>query len=330
MSKEIKVGIIAILAILICFFGINFLKGSAIFGGDKTLYAKYPKIEGLTKASPVMMYGFQVGRIDDIRMINEPINKIEVKFHVRKDIDIPKSSLAEIFAKDILGAMAIELMPFGNLKSFESGDSLKGTLRLGIFDKVGSAIDPLTEKVGHLMSSVDTTINAINGIFNESTRKNLRHSFTSINGALDHINHATLVVDDLTSKQSEVINKIMNNVASITTTLKNHEGSITKMIDNFSNISDSLKAANIKSTLLMAQKSVSDLSNMISKIEKGEGTIGQLVTNKKMYNNLEESSKNLNLLVEDLRLRPFRYVHFSLFGRKYQEKKKDTVISSQK
>ena len=317
ITNEFKVGIIAVIAMVVLFLGFNYLKGNNIFASQKSVTIRVDRVNGLTKSNPVLLYGLQVGAVDDIIILDPSEAKnIEIKFHVRPDVTIPNTSLAKVISKDILGAMAIELFPEGTGQAVKSGDTLRASVQSSITESITTMVDPIQARLNNLLVSVDTAIHALNIVFNNKTRRSLQNSFLTVEQTLSHLNNTSIEVENLSKREAVKLSKIMANFESISTNLKNNDKAITHAINNFSDISDSLKQANLKHTILEVNKAVTDLAVIMDKIEKGEGTVGQLLNNKQMYMNLESASKNMDALIIDLKAHPKRYVHFSVFGGK--------------
>ena len=314
ISNETKVGVMALFAIIILILGFNFLKGNDLFTREIKLSARYTDIDGLNKGNPVLLYGLSVGRVDDMELINESGKKVRVKFHINADIKLPANSKARIISSDLLGSKAMVIEP-GNSTSFVSNnDTISGTVELSLSSSISKVVAPVKEKLESLIGSVDTVVTGINEIFNAQTKSDLRLSFHSIKHTVNNIDRTTSQLDSFTKDESGRIKTILMDIQSVASNLKNNNAAITRAIDNFSAISDSLRASKLKSTIFEANKAMLQLNDVLAKIKDGKGTLGMLVNDDKMYNNLEAASKNLDILVRDLKANPKRYVHFSVFG----------------
>jgi len=311
ISKEIKIGIVFVVGLALLYWGINFLKGRDLFKNERTFYAVYDQINGLVKANPVLVNGFRVGQVDDIYFQHSNSKKIIVVLTItNNDLIIPSNSIARIISKDILGTRAIDLILGDGGTVAKEGDTLVSEVQPPLTDE----IKPIKEKFENALVSLDSVLLAIKEVFNEKTRKNLEASFENVQKTISNLEHITYNIDNLVTNQHHNLGDIINNVASITQNIKNNNDKIQNIIRNFSDISDTVAKSNLASAINNADKSLKDFSEIMEKINKGEGNLGLLVNNDSLYNNLEKSSKELNELIEDIKLNPKRYLNFSVFG----------------
>ena len=314
ISNETKIGAMAAIAIVILILGFNFLKGNELFTSEIKLSARYNNIDGLNKGNPVLLYGLAVGRVDDLELLNEPNRKIKVIFHINEDVKLPTNSVAKIISSDILGSKALELMP-GNSKLFvKTKDTIAGDIELSLSSSISKVVAPVKDKIETLLGSVDTVVNGFNEILNEDTKRDLKASFHSINRTVRNIEKVSGQVDSFAVNETGRIRSILLDVQSITSNFKSNSTAINRAIENFGAISDSLRASNLKQTIKEADLAMRQVNEIITKINSGKGTLGLLINDDKMYNNLETASKDLDGLIQDLKANPKRYVHFSIFG----------------
>jgi phospholipid/cholesterol/gamma-HCH transport system substrate-binding protein len=196
-----------------------------------------------------------------------------------------------------------------------SGDTLISQVQQSLQDEVNDMVEPIMRKTENLITSFDTVLNVLSDLFNRETRDNLTGTVESLRNTMRNLESATLTVDTLVESQKTRLAKIIANAESISSNLKQNNENLSRIISNTATLSDSLAHADIAGTLNKVNRAVSNLSNIVDQVNKGEGTLGQLVNNDKMYNELESASRELNLLLEDMRLHPDRYIHFSVFGR---------------
>lgn len=318
ISNETKVGILATFAIVIVILGVNFLKGKNVFSKNVILYAKYTDAQNLQASNPVIMHGFQIGQVDDLELIREDSLNVLVKFHIYGDIEVPKNSVAKIISSDLLGSKAMEILPgdpalvSGDDKMVSRNDTLTGEVEISLTESVNKVVAPVKEKVEKLISSVDTIMTGLNEVFNTETKQGLRMSFSSIQGSLANLESTTASLDEFVDDETGRIRAIMINVEKIAENIKNNNAAITRAIENFANISDSLRASNLKQTISEANAVVGQVQQIVAGIQKGEGSVGKLLKDDKLYANLEKASKNLDKLVLDLKNNPGRYLNVSL------------------
>ncbi|HOY32358.1 MAG TPA: MlaD family protein [Bacteroidales bacterium] len=315
ISKEIKIAVVFVAGLALLYWGINFLKGRDLFRKERTYYALYKQINGLTKANPILVNGFRVGQVEDIHFSSDTTGQIVVVMSItNKDLQIPDNSTAKIYSSNLLGSMAVELVLGDSKKMAVEGDTLKNLVQLSLSDQVSVQFQPIKQKFENVMISLDSVLTIIREVFNENTRRNLEQSFESIRATVKNLEHTTYNIDTLFSGQKHNLAEIISNVESISENIKNNNDKISNVIANFSSISDTLAKAHIASTINNADRSLKDFSDIIAKINRGEGSLGMLVNNDSLYNNLDKSSKELNELVKDIKLNPHRYLNFSVFG----------------
>lgn len=211
----------------------------------------------------------------------------------------------------------------------KSGDTLTSDIQPSITEEVSYQMLPIKRKAESVMASLDSVLSVIQYVFNEDTRENLAHSFESIKFTIQNLEHTTYNIDTLVTTQRNRLAVIFDNIESISTNIKNNNAKLANIISNFSTLSDSLSKAKIVSTINSANKAMLNFSEVTEKINSGEGSLGLLINNDSLYNQLAKSSKDLDLLLEDLRLNPQRYVHVSVFG-KSPKKNQYTAPGSKK
>ncbi len=316
ISREVKIALVFVVTLALFIWGFNFLSGKDVFSKQRTYYAVYDQINGLDEANPIVVSGLKIGQVKRISFHPDFKGKILVEFLVtNNDIEIPSNSVARLFSSDIMGSRAIEIRLGNSTTMAQSGDTLSTELAATLGEEVSIQMLPIKQKFENVMLSLDSVLVIIQSIFNENTRQNLMMSFESIKLTIQNLEHTTFTIDTLMTTQKYKLAAIIGNVESISANIKKNNDKITNIIENFSKISDTLAKANIASTIDNANKAIGEFSSIVERINRGEGSLGMLVNNDSLYRNLESSSDQLNQLIEDIKLNPQRYVHFSLFGR---------------
>jgi len=305
IQKETKIGIAVVITLAFFIWGFSFLKGKNLLSSNYHYYAIYEHIDGLSEANPVHLSGYKVGVVESIKFHEENRSKIVVRFSVSKNVKIPKNSTAVIYPETLIAGKAIKLLFTDKKDIYESEDTIPGVLEKNIMTSITEELLPVKNKIENLVVSMDSVL----AIFDNTRRNNLKKS-------LDNIHHISDDLESLVDSEKVRLKNILSNVESISGNLKNNNEQITTILENFSNISDSLSQANIKSTLLNANQTLAEFSEISAKINQGEGTIGMLINNDSLYVNLNNLATDLDSLVIDLNENPNRYVHFSLFGKK--------------
>ncbi|HKL09298.1 MAG TPA: MlaD family protein [Bacteroidales bacterium] len=305
LRKETKIGIAVVIILAFFIWGFSFLKGKNLLSSNYHYFAIYEHIDGLEEASPVHLSGYKVGVVESIKFHEKDRRKIVVRFSVSKNVKIPHESSAVIYPETLIAGKAIKLLFAETDNFYHSGDTIPGILEKNLMTSLSEELLPVKNKIENLVVSMDSVI----AIFDNTRRDNLKKS-------LDNIHHISDDLENLVDSEKVRLKNILSNVESISGNLKNNNEQITTILENFSNISDSLNQANIKSTLLNANKTLAEFSEISAKINQGEGTIGMLINNDSLYVNLNNLAADLDSLVIDLNKNPNRYVHFSLFGKK--------------
>ncbi len=323
LSKEAKVGIVTTIAIACFIYGFSFLKGKNFFSSQRKFYAVYNDIDGLVEANPLLINGFRVGMVGDIQFAGDNSGKVLVTLVVNNDINIPKNSIARVVSSDLLGSKAIQLI-LGNAKNYaQTNDTLVSDQEDNLKAAVNKTIAPLQKKAEGLIASIDSVMVVVQQVFNESARQNLAKSFESIKGAITSLETTSFRLDTLVASEKSKISNILSKINHLATTLDNNSDKLANVIQNFSNISDSIAQSNLKQAINNADVALNQAATIMTKINKGEGTMGMLVNNDSLYRKLDKSSEDLDKLLKDLRINPERYVHISVFGRKDRNKPKD-------
>lgn len=308
ITNETKVGILAAFSIAVLIIGYNFLKGNAIFSSETVLYARYTHVDGLAVSKPVLINGFQIGRVD--KLVLQPNGEIVATLKIKGKYDIPKNSIAKLEGTDLLGSKAI-VMELGVGKDFaQDGDTLNANVAANLME----AVEPVQKKAQQLIGKMDSILTSVNSILNPDFQKNVNKSFNSIAATLSSLEGTSKKVDGLVGTEGRRISAILANAESISANLKNNNQKINAILGNINTITDQVAAANFKQTIDNANKAVADLQGIVTKVNDGKGTLGLLVNDTKMYDNLNNASKNLDNLIIDLKENPKRYVHFSVFG----------------
>ncbi|KQS39797.1 MlaD family protein [Pedobacter sp. Leaf194] len=308
IKNETKVGILAAFAIALLIIGYNFLKGNSIFSSETTLLARYTRVDGLTVSKPVLINGYQIGRVAKLQL--EPGGTILATLSINSKYEIPENSIARLEGTDLLGSKAI-VMSLGNSKKMaEDGFTLNANVEKGLMEQV----QPVQKKAELIIGKMDSILSSVNSILNPNFQKNVDKSFNSIAGTLASLETTSKKVDGLVGSESARIEAIFKNVEGITANLNNNNKKISDILTNINTVTDKFAAANFKETLDNANNAIADLQSVISGIKSGKGSLGLLLNDDKMYNNLNSASKNLDELMIDLKANPKRYVHFSVFG----------------
>jgi len=302
LSKEFKTGLLAIIAIAMIVFGYNFLKGENLLEKSRTYHAIYDDVEGLSSSSPVTINGLQVGSVSKIDFLNEEA-KLLVSFTVKNNFEFSKSSIAKIYGGDLIGGKSIAIEPnFLDKNLAVSGDTLTSEVEDGLFELVNNKLTPLQFKVENAVTGIDSLVTSLNFVLDTDSKQSIKSSIVEFETTLKSLKTTTQQINVL----------IGENATKFGTTMDNLEHAST----NFVGISDSLAALEIQPMFVELKQNLANLNSITGKLDKGEGSLGKLLDDDGLYDNLEASAKQMEELLEDMKLNPKRYVHFSIFGKK--------------
>jgi phospholipid/cholesterol/gamma-HCH transport system substrate-binding protein len=314
ISKELKTGIIFVFASAILIWGIMYLKGMELFKHKMIVYAMYDRVNGLVVANNVAISGMKVGQVKDMYFSTKNKGKIIAELYISEQYPIPANSVARINNSDnLIGGKYVEIVLGDSKEILKDGDTLKSYIEASLGESLNQQLGPLKTKAEKLIGSIDTVATLIQEVLNKDTRDNLAASISHIKDALSNLSHTTYYLDTLVGSQRNHLANIIGNIESISQNLKNNNEKINNIITNFSNISDSLAKAQIPQTIEQVNKAVKDIDLAVDKINKGQGTLGMLLNDEKLYKEVEKAARDLNLLLEDIKANPSKYVKVSVF-----------------
>ena len=301
-SKEVKTAVLALGTILLFIFGYSFLKGTNILDKDNTFFVTYDNVEELAKASPVTINGLLVGKVKDITFLNNQ-GKLLVSFSVTEsDFEFSKNSLVRIYSSGLLGGKSLGLYPeYDPENRAVSGDTLVGSVEDDMLVAVTKALGPLEDKVNNTLVTLDVLLHSITDILDPKTRANLQNSIANLNTTMESLNDASSSLNGLLKENKGSLNNTFANLENMTT--------------NFNSLSDSLSKLETGKLFSELQNVVTRFDTITSALENGEGSMGKLLTDEQLYENLKGASKQLEELLEDVKLNPKRYLHISVFGK---------------
>lgn len=301
LTREIKTAVLVIVSILLFIWGYNFLKGKNLFDNSNKLYVVFDSVEGLAPSSIVTIKGVPVGRVNSYSFLEN--KKVVVELAITSDYPISKTSVAELRGSSPLGGKEIIIIPNDSDNNLVvSGDYLTASSKLGLTDALAQQLEPLQDKVQKLLENADVLFSNVNDILDEKTKQNLKSSIAELNKTLSEFSVASKNINEMIADNKSKINSTMTNLDKTTA--------------NFSKMSDSLAKANLGQTVKNLEKTLVSVDKIMADINSGKGTMGKLMKDDAMYNNFTNTSKELELLLQDLRLNPTRYVNVSLFGKK--------------
>ena len=302
LSKEIKAAFFVLSTILLFIFGFNYLKGSSILDKQKTIYAVYDEVDGLLVGANVMINGLSIGNVTALDFLPNS-TKILVTLKVKDKLNFSSKSTASIYETGVLGGLAISIEPIFERESIvKTGDTLMSSVRPGLTELINRQIEPLSRQLQSTITSVDSIFTGASNVLNRQTQEEIKESISVLTSAINAINNSSLIIEEtLTSKNTQIKNTIDN---------------FEKISSNLSNVSNELNSFGLTSLLSNLEISVDGISSIVNKLNSDNSTLGKLINEDEAYNNLNSSIESLNILINDIKANPKKYVHFSVFGRK--------------
>lgn len=299
-TREVKTGILAVCAIALLIFGYSFLKGNNLLEDDRTFHAVYDNVEGLIPSSPVTINGLTIGKVIDINFADQEGNLV-VTFIVSSKFEFSNKSIAQVYGGGLIGGKSLAIVPkYGEGRLAKDGDTLPGRIESGLLELVNEKLTPLQEKLESAITDADTLLTSVNTVLSPRNQDNLGAILNDLRITAKSFRIAADAMSSVLGKNKEELNQTISNLSEMSTNLK-----------NFTN---NLSALDIKKIDNSLSNVLTNLDNTLGKLD--QGTLGKLTKDEELYNNLTESTKQLELLLQDLRLNPKRYVHISVFGKK--------------
>ena len=299
LSYEIKTGILVLTGIILFIIGFSYLKSNDVFITDRIFYAVYDDVEGVSKGTPVTISGFNVGSVQDIEFYKNS-SKLLLKFRVENEFNFSSESIAQIYETGLIGGKAVAVIPkYGN-ELARSGDTLQSDIAPGLTELVNDRLSPLQDKIESMVVSADSVLISLNAVLNTDAKLEIQSTIENFSSTVADLKTSASTLDEILDNNKNQINNIISNVNQTSNELAGLSGSFSDLSIVISNLSESSE----------------NIDKIISEISEGEGSLNKLVFDDALINSLDAASKNINLLIKDLRLNPKRYVHFSLFGKK--------------
>ncbi|MFK7903470.1 MAG: MlaD family protein [Chitinophagales bacterium] len=349
ISNETKVGILAVAAIVILVFGYNYLKGKNLFSSDDTFFAVYDRVDGLATSNPVQINGFQIGMVEDIYLKPDRSGKIVVKFTVNEEVNLPKDAKVKIVSSGLLGdkAMEVDLGKARTLKGLQyaaSGDTLIGNIELGITELALEELLPIKDRVEDVLKSLDSTLIETKLLMRskefQSAFQNMTGMISDLKGTLENVNGLTANLNDFSNSELDKISASLTNFQSASGDLKQLTAGLhgtkikfDKVLDNTATLTQKFANVEIEQMMAQTQATLGQVNALMTSIQAGEGTVGKVLKDEKLYDNLEDTSESLNRLLVDFKQNPKDYVSFSLIsigGGKKKEKREKKKAAKEK
>jgi len=311
LTKTSKIGILVVICLTLLIWGINFLKGRDIFRTEKVFYARYKNVGGLTATTLVTLNGLKVGYVREIYFSEDLSGDLIVKIAIHNDFPLPKGTSAEIASSDLLGSKVVKLNLGKSDMLLHANDTLATKMEADIMQQVNEQIAPLKAKAERMIENLDSIVTAVSKILSGDSQHHISESLRQINLTMTNLEKISGNLNEVVTDQKTNLSSTISNLSEVTGNLKTNSAKLGHIMDNFSSFSDSLTKMEIKGTIDHLNGSVANLQTILSKIDTANGTLGLLVNDPRLYQNLNQTSESLNRLLVDFRLNPKKYIHFS-------------------
>jgi phospholipid/cholesterol/gamma-HCH transport system substrate-binding protein len=300
--------VLAAFAITLLILGFNFLKGRNLFEKKDTIYAVFQKVESLSTSDPVKINGLQVGIVSDIEEKDQNLSGIIVSIHITKTVNIPDNSYA-VISSNPLGSTTVNIVKGTSTAFLNDGDTVQTNPSLGLLDEIKGTLSPTVGQVNGTLKSVDSLVEQLGSTLDPKTRSNLQ-------AVIANLSSASASLNTLLNTQQGALAATLNNMSAVTGNLRNNNDSINRIIGNVETMTRKFSELDLQKTLSKLESAVDNLNLTLKKVNSNDGTLGLLMNDPKLYNNLNSTTNSLNLLMQDIRLHPKRYVNVSVFGKK--------------
>ncbi|MBL7773748.1 MAG: MCE family protein [Chitinophagaceae bacterium] len=315
VSKEIKIALLGIVAIVMFIFGYNYLKGSDLFSSTKTVKALYDQVQGLTPANYVQLQGLNIGTVKTISMSKQYPGKVEVEMTVDKDVFIPEDSKARIVSLDLLGTKAITVIKGSSTTNIKDKQLLNGDMELGAIESLSAAALPAVDGAKQTIHSLDQTIQSVNQIIDVNTQQHLKSTIANLDKTMADF---TQFANELNAQRTK-ISSLLNNLNAFTDNLNKNNTTINSMLKNAEQTTAKLSKLDLENTVAELKTTLNGLQTTLDKVNNGQGSLALLMNDDKLYKNLKNTLSTANNLLYDINARPSRYINVNIFGKKQKD-----------
>ncbi len=307
-SKELKTGVFAVVSILLFILGFQYMRDSKLFQVSREFHVVYPNVVGLERSAAVTINGMKVGKVSDIKLINSQGDAVMVTFIIQDDFEFSKSSVIKIYRSGIIGGNNLAVLTNGSDPMIaQAGDTLVGALESGMIDGLIEKFTPIEKSLLSTLTKVDSVMMDLDQVLDQAAKRHLRQSMVDLSSTMDQLNQTATSLNTLVQHNEAYLNNTFADLG--------------RTASNMAKITDSIALINSATLLNDLSESMNALKQITAAMASGEGTLGALINDPSLYQNLEQVTKEAQKLVEDIKAQPKRYVHFSLFGSKEESSK---------
>ena len=307
-SKELKTGVFAVVSILLFILGFQYMRDSKLFQVSREFHVVYPNVVGLERSAAVTINGMKVGKVSDIKLINSQGDAVMVTFIIEDDFEFSKSSVIKIYRSGIIGGNNLAVLTNGSDPMIaQAGDTLVGALESGMIDGLIEKFTPIEKSLLSTLTKVDSVMLDLDQVLDQAAKRHLRQRMADLSSTMDQLNQTATLLNTLVQHNEAYLNNTFADLG--------------RTASNMAKITDSIALINSATLLNDLSESMNALKQITAAMASGEGTLGALINDPSLYQNLEQVTKEAQKLVEDIKAQPKRYVHFSLFGSKEESSK---------
>lgn len=311
ISKEIKAGIIAIIAIVSFVLLFQFMKGRSVFSTDNAFYAKFDNVDGLQQSSRLSINGLKIGQVDKIIPVTDKNGKISfvVKVLADNQFEFSKNSTLEIFESGLMSGTEIRINPVYGEPYAKDGDTLKSNFELSMMKSLGGKVEPVADQLQSALKTIDSLSANLNKVVDDQNRAEIKALLSNLNRTVASFEQTSRYTNAMLSSSNPKLQSVLDNASVATISAKN-------AMDKYGKVAENIDVDKLNNAVDKLSVTADQLNNVISGIQRGEGSLGKLTKDEQLYHNLTKTSENLNALIEDLKTNPKKYINISVFGKK--------------
>ncbi len=315
ISNETKIGALTTVAVVFLILGFNFLKGKSVLKTGFFLYSKYGDLKKLSPSNAVYANGLQVGSVYSTEAADPSLRKLIVEIKLNGDYNIPENSVAYIETNP-LGAPVLNIQLGSSTRFLKSGDTLRSVENAGVLGALSSKLGPLSDQITLTLITLDSLMRNFNSVLDPNTKGNLQSVIANLSKATASIVNSSAYLQEMLNTQSGALAQSLQHVNVFTANLAANNNRIDSTLSYLETTTKNLSQADVTGVINRFKTSADSLSHIINRINSADGSIGALINDKALYNNLNNVTRSLNILIDDLRAHPKRYVNISVFGKK--------------
>lgn len=310
-SKSVKVAVFCILAILVLYFGANFLKGVDTFSKKEFYYSMYENSGGLHAGAMIYLEGYQIGKVTKVRLVNHDPVQILAEYLINEGVRLPVDSRFEVTSKDLLGGIIVRLQLGIDPQFAQPGD----TLNCGLAPQLMDGLEPMKDQIANILCSVDTIAVVLKDLLaNRNLAENLAHTLT-------HVESLTANLDKMMAENKTKFGKMVTEISKFSETLTEISPELKNIVSNFDQIADTIAKANVAGVIVNMNNTIQQVNEAVTKVTSGDGNIAKLLNEDELYDKLGNTLQSLDDLLMDIKQNPKRYINVTIFGGKKDKEK---------